>query len=125
MRQGQDEPELKLVMWPAFELRKGWLYEPLSRQQGIVMLALFARREVFIEDFREMIWPRAWYRPLHTSKALEGIIWNLRTKLKPFGHKITNRWGVGYSLVRDTEEEADAGSQHGDLRSHPIHGSQD
>ena len=55
---------MKLCIWPIYELRGyGWLSVPLTDQEGRMMLALLAHREISEKILTEILWPQVFYMP--------------------------------------------------------------
>lgn len=89
---------MKLCIWPRYELRQGALRVPLARQEGLLMTALLAHREVGVELMVEMLWPDPDLMPDLWYRSLAVCLYKLRVKLRPFGAVIVARYGFGWRL---------------------------
>lgn len=75
------------------------MHTPLTNNQGLLMLCLFARPEAFPDDIANSIWPRPWRRPVEWRVCIRGLVWNVKAKLEPYDHTIKSRTGFGYTLL--------------------------
>ncbi|HEX9768456.1 MAG TPA: hypothetical protein VGA50_04695 [Kiloniellales bacterium] len=96
---------LRLAIWPEYQLRQGDLRAHLCRQEGLVMTALLAHREVRMELITEVLWPDADRMPDQWYRALAVCLTKLRVKLAPFGYTIAARYGFGWRLIELADGE--------------------
>ena len=90
--------DVRLCLWPRYALRRGELRVPLARQEGLVMTALLARREVSLDLLVELLWPDPDNMPDLWYRSLAVCLHKLRGKLAPFGLVIAVRYSFGWRL---------------------------
>ena len=96
---------MKLSIWPHYELRHGALRVPLARQEGLVMTALLAHREVRVDLLMEVLWPDPDRMPDLWYRSLAVCLYKLRRKLLPFGMTVAARYGFGWRLLELRRDE--------------------
>ena len=90
---------MKLCIWPIYELRGyGWLSVPLTDQEGRMMLALLAHREISEKILTEILWPQVFYMPDCWADSMSDCMKRLRRKLAWFNVTIVNRHSFGWHL---------------------------
>lgn len=74
----------------------------LSKQQSEVFALLFDQKTVRRASIVQLIDPEA--NLMHPDKHVDVVIYHIRRKTESFGYRIDSVRGVGYRLVRPSDE---------------------
>ena len=97
-----DGTDLKLCIYPTWELRVSGVGVHLCPQEGLLMLALLAHPNASEILLSEVLWPDPDEMPDWWGTALDVIAHRLRQKLLPLGHTIISR--AHYYRLEETRE---------------------